>query len=88
MAEILDLINAEWPVEGGKKIDQEKIRRMQGHHTPETDIVKYLLEGGDVVGFYRYSRWPRVNPHSRTAHLLDIAVPPSQQGRGFGRKLI
>lgn len=87
-AEILELINAEWPIEFGEKTDQEKLRHMQEHHNPETDIVKYLLEDGDVVGFYRYSRWPRAHPHSRTAHLLDIAVAPSQQGRGLGRKLM
>ena len=28
------------------------------------------------------------NPESRAAHLLDIAVLPSQQGRGLGRRLM
>ena len=87
-AEILDLINAEWPAEFGESTDREKIRHMQEHHNPATDTVKYLREGGEVVGFYRYSRWPRANPHSRSAHLLDIVVLPSQQGRGLGRELM
>ena len=87
-AEILDLINAEWPVEFGEKSDREKIRHMQEHHNLETDTVKYLKDGEKVIGFYRYSRWPREDSQSRAAHLLDIAVLPSQQGRGLGRKLM
>jgi ribosomal protein S18 acetylase RimI-like enzyme len=87
-AEIIDLINAEWPDQFGEKTEAEKIRHMQEHHNLETDTVKYLLDGEEVVGFYRYSSWPRDDPQSRTAHLLDIAVLPSHQGRGLGKRLM
>ena len=87
-AEIVDLINAEWPPEFGEKSEQEKIEQMQEHHNLDTDTVKYLLDGHGVIGFYRYSRWPREDPLSRAAHLLDIAVLPSYQGRGLGKMLM
>ena len=63
-AEMLDLINAEWPVEFSEKTQEQRIRHLQEH------------------------LWPREKPESRAVHLLDIAVLPSKQGRGLGRRVM
>jgi ribosomal protein S18 acetylase RimI-like enzyme len=86
--EIIDLINAVWPAEFGEKTEREKIKHMQEHHNLETDTVKYLLDGKEIVGFYRCSRWPGEDPRSRAAHLLDIAVLPAHHSRGLGKRLM
>ena len=87
-AEMLDLINAEWPVEFSEKTEEQRIRHLQEHHNLETDTVKHLLDGEEIVGSYPYILWPREKPESRAAHLLDIAVLPSKQGRGLGRRVM
>ncbi|NOY09399.1 MAG: GNAT family N-acetyltransferase [Spirochaetes bacterium] len=87
-AEIIDLISVEWPPEFGKKTDGEKIKQMQDHYNIKTDTVKYLLDAGKVIGFYRYTLWPRENPMSHAAHILDIAILPTYQNRGLGTRLM
>ena len=87
-AEIIDLINVAWPPEFGKKTDKEKIKQMQAHHNVQSDTVKYLLDGDNIIGFYRYTLWPREDPLPHTVHILDIAVLPTYQQRGLGTRLM
>lgn len=87
-AEIIDLIRVEWPGQFGKATDEEKIAHMQEHHNVQTDTVKYLIEDGKIIGFYRYTTWPREDPLSHTAHTLDIAIVPTHQKRGLGTRLM
>jgi len=54
-AEIIDLINSEWPPEFGRMSDEEKIEHMKRDYDARTDTVKYLLDGGKIIGFYRYT---------------------------------
>lgn len=87
-AEIIDLINAEWPKEFGDKNDDEKIADMIESHYPGKDRVKYLYDNAEIVGFYRYSLWPREARKTDAAHTYDIAVLPSKQQQGFGTVLM
>ncbi len=63
-SEIIELINAEWPGEFGGNTDDEKIREMIRSHQLETDTVKYLYDDNKIIGFYRYTLWPRDNPEA------------------------
>jgi len=85
---IIELINAEWPAEFGDKTDMEKIADMNESHNTEKDCVKYLYENNVVIGFYRYSLWPRDARETDAAHTYDIAVLPSRQQQGFGMMLM
>lgn len=86
--EIIGLINAEWPVEFGEKTDDEKIADMIESHYPGKDRVKYLYDDNSIIGFYRYSSWPREARETDVAHIYDIVVLPSRQGQGLGRFLM
>ena len=87
-AEIIDLIKVEWPPEFKKTTDEEKIRCMQEHHNVKTDTAKYLFVSGKIIGFYRYTRWPREDPLPDTAHILDISISPTHQNKGLGTRLM
>lgn len=78
-SEIIDLINAEWTAEFGEASDEEKIAKMDNHHNEKTDTVKYLYENGKIIGFYRYSLWPRDDEKTKQAHTLDISLLPQYQ---------
>ena len=89
-SDIIELINAEWPPESewGEKTEDEKVGEMIRSHNLKTDTVKYLFEDNRVIGFYRYTRWPRENPDPHKAHTLDIAILPSMQKQGLGGQLM
>lgn len=87
-SEIITLINAEWPLEFGEVDDNDKIQEMEKSHNESTDTVKYLIEDKDVIGFYRYSLWPREQKGTKTAHTFDIAIAPTRQKQGLGTLLM
>jgi len=86
-SEIIDLINAEWPSEFDEN-DDAKIKEMLKSHNENTDTVKYLLDNKNIVGFYRYSLWPRDNEKTKTVHIFDIAINPNYQRQGLGSLLM
>ncbi|HAK46903.1 MAG TPA: hypothetical protein DCO79_13420 [Spirochaeta sp.] len=87
-AEIIDLINAEWPVQFGEKSDSEKIADMRESHDVERDRTVYIYDDSKIIGFYRYTAWPRAARITETAHIYDIAVLPSMQKQGIGMLLM
>jgi len=87
-SEIIDLINAEWPSEFGEADDAMKIKEMTKSHNQNTDTVKYLFDNENIIGFYRYSLWPRDNKDTKNAHTFDIAINPNFQKKGFGSLLM
>lgn len=87
-ASIINLINTEWPPEFGEKTDNEKISEMIKNFNSDTDTVKYLYKQNMVIGFYRFSSWPRDSEQTNTAHIMDIAILPSYQKKGLGTLLM
>lgn len=87
-SEIIDLINTIWPVEFGEKSDKEKICEMDKSFNLAADTVKYLYEEEKIIGFYRYSLWPREDKKTKSAHTFDIAILPSFQNNGLGKYLM
>jgi ribosomal protein S18 acetylase RimI-like enzyme len=86
-AALLDLIKAEWPPEFGDATDEEKISQMIESHNLNTDTTKLLYEKSDIIGFSRYSLWPRDKKTSE-AHIFDVAILPSLQKKGLGSLLM
>jgi len=86
--ELIDLINAAWPDEFGEKNDEEKIEEMEKSHNEKTDTVKYLVDQNKIIGWYRYSLWPRDQEETTIAHIFDIAILPSYQKQGLGTFLM
>lgn len=61
---------------------------MEKSHNEKTDTVKYLVDQNKIIGWYRYSLWPRGKEETTTAHTLDIAILPSYQKQGLGTFLM
>ncbi len=87
-SKIINLINAEWPSEFGETDDTTKIEEMTKSHNENTDTTKYLFENEEIIGFYRYSSWPRDKKNTRTAHTFDIAIDTNYQKKGLGSFLM
>lgn len=87
-SEIIELIRAEWPVEFGELRDEEMVEEMDKSFNLDTDRVRYLIDGEKVIGFYRYSRWPREDRSSTTAHTFDISILPERHREGLGTMLM
>jgi L-amino acid N-acyltransferase YncA len=87
-SKIIDLINALWPEEFGALSDEEKIEEMDKSHNAETDTVKCLFEGYKIIGYYRYSLWPREDKETKQAHTFDVVLLPEYQRQGLGVMLM
>ena len=61
---------------------------MEESHNDKTDTIKYLLDGNVIIGFYRYSKWPREKENTNTVHLFDISILPERQKQGLGTLLL
>jgi GNAT superfamily N-acetyltransferase len=99
---LIDLFRDEWPLELGAVTDIEKVEEMEKNYDPATDTIKYLIDGGRKIGWYRYTKWPRnatsggvardATPGDAaptdTAHTLDIGVLPECRGKGYGALLL
>jgi len=85
---IIDLIKEEWPKEWGILSDQEMIRELEKSSNTEFDVNKYLYEDGKIIGWYRYSAWPRKENNKENAHALDIVINHKYQGKGLGKMLM
>ena len=86
--ELIDLINAEWSDKFGDMNDKEKIEEMEKSHCENTDTVKYLVDQNKIIGWYRYSLWPRDQKKTTTVHTFDISILPSYQKQGLGTVLM
>jgi RimJ/RimL family protein N-acetyltransferase len=87
-SELIDLINAAWPEEFGLLTEEEKIEEMEKSHNNETDTVKYLYEKEKLIGFYRYSLWPREDKGTKKAHTYDVSILPEYQKKGYGTEIM
>jgi L-amino acid N-acyltransferase YncA len=83
-----ELLNAIWPKEFGHKTYEEKVEAMINSFNKNTDIIKYLYSNKDIIGFYRFSLWPRNEKETKTAHTFDIAILPSYQKERLGTMLM
>ena len=69
-----------------KKINVENIAK--DHLDFSIDKIRIMeISKGDVIGWYRYSNWPRDEKNSTTAHLFDIAVVKKYRRKDYGKKL-
>jgi len=79
-----DLIKLELPDELRALSDIDLLQEINKSFDPVTDKIKYLNHEGNIVGWYRYSKWPRNEKNTKTVHALDIAIKQEYQGKGFG----
>jgi phosphinothricin acetyltransferase len=87
-AGIAELIEAEWPRQWKAASRDEMVAEIEASADARYDVNKLLVDGDRIVGWYRYSRWPREESNLQGAHTLDIAVLPGLQGRGYGAMLM
>jgi len=87
-ATIIDLIKEEWPKEWGMVSDMEMIQEFEKSSNYKFDVNKYLYENDKIVGWYRYSAWPREENNKTNAHTLDIVINSNYQGKGYGKMLM
>jgi GNAT superfamily N-acetyltransferase len=76
----LPLIRLEWPAEWPEPSEALMLEETLKSYDAEADVVRRLVDEGRLVGWYRFTRWPREGGGG--AHCLDIAVLPEYQGRG------
>ena len=87
-AKIIDLLKAEWPEDWGELSDEKLIQEFEKSSDYKYDINKYLYNGNQIIGWYRYSVWPRKEDNKTDVHTLDIVVNPEYQGKGLGNMLM
>lgn len=87
-ASIMSLLRAEWPKEWGEISDGKMIEEFEKSCDYRYDVNKYLRDDGNIIGWYRYSTWPREESNKENAHTLDIVIDEKYQGQGLGRKLM
>jgi L-amino acid N-acyltransferase YncA len=87
-ANIIDLIKEAWPREWGESSEENMIREYEKTSNYEYDINKFLYDNDKIIGWYRYSAWPREEKNKENAHTLDIVINPKYQGKGLGRMLM
>ena len=46
------------------------------------------LDRNKIIGFYRYTKWPREDEKTETIHLFDISILPERQKQGLGTILM
>ena len=85
---VVELIKAEWPPQWKAVTEAEMVAEIEGSADRRHDVNRLLVEGDRILGWYRYSRWPREESNRTDAHTLDIAVLPEMQGRGYGELLM
>jgi L-amino acid N-acyltransferase YncA len=83
-----ELLRLEWPREWPVPTDETIRAEMEKSYDAGSDVVKYLEDEGRILGWYRYTRWPRDGEQTDIAHTLDIAVVAECQGRGYGSILL
>lgn len=86
--QLIELIKLEWPVEFGDVSEDEMIKEMEKSYNPDTDSVKYLIENEEIIGYYRYSLWPREDKDTKTVHTYDISIISTRQKQGLGKMLM
>ena len=85
---ILDLIKVEWPKEWKILSDEDLIQEFIKSSDNKFDVNKYLFENNQIIGWYRYSTWPREESNKTIAHVFDIVINPEYQGKGLGKLLM
>jgi L-amino acid N-acyltransferase YncA len=85
---ILDLIKVEWPKEWKILSDEDLIQEIIKSSDNKFDVNKYLYENNQIIGWYRYSTWPREESNKTIAHVFDIVINPEYQGKGLGKLLM
>ena len=87
-SQFVGLLRALWPPEFGQASDHDLLADMERSYDPSVDAVKLLRNGDHIIGFGRYSLWPRNEQHPTMAHIMDLVVRKDYQHHGFGRKLM
>jgi L-amino acid N-acyltransferase YncA len=86
--DLIDLINASWPEQFGRKSDAEKVSELAESYDASMDTVKYLTDDGRIIGMYRYTLWPHFSTDTKTSHTLEIVLLPEYQRQGLGTLLL
>ncbi len=84
LSKFFDLIKLELPDELRMLSDMDLLQEINKSFDSETDKIKYLNHDSNIIGWYRYSKWPRNEKDTKTVHALDIAIAKEYQGKGFG----
>ena len=87
-ASIIDLLKEEWPKDWGTISDEKMIEDFEKTANDQFDVNKYLSDNGKIIGWYRYSAWPREKDNIENAHTFDIVIDPNYQGRGLGKMMM
>ena len=85
---IIDLIKEEWPKEWGVESDENMIKEFEKSANNKYDINKFLYDNDKIIGWYRYSAWPREKENKENAHTLDIVIDPKYRGKGLGKMMM
>ena len=87
-ASIINLLKEEWPEEWDALTDGKLIEFFDKSCNYEYDINKFLYDKDEIIGWYRYSTWPREEMNKENAHILDMVMDPEYQGKGLGKMMM
>ena len=85
---IINLLKEEWPKEWETLSDEKMVDFFEKSCDYKYDINKFLYDNNEVIGWYRYSAWPREKKNKENAHILDIVIDSEYQGKGLGKMMM
>ncbi len=85
---LIKLIHRGLPEEIRNLSEKSILSIYQEHYNNDIDHIYLLEENSIIIGWYRFSRWPREDESTTEVHLFDIAVNENFEGKGFGKLLL
>jgi len=86
--DIIDLIQLAWPKQFGEATKNEMIEKMYETNDIKNDINKIILVEDKIIGWCRYTSWPKNVTSTKSIHLMDIIISDAFQGLGYGSTLM
>jgi len=67
---------------------KEIIEKMYETNDIKNDVNNIILVDDKIVGWCRYTSWPKNIINTKSIHLMDIIISDAFQGLGFGSALM
>ena len=86
--DIIELIKIEWPIQFGIISESEMIKKMYETNDNQNDVNIVMIDDTKIIGWCRYTKWPKNEKETKSVHLMDIAIDGKYQRKGYASILV